>query len=159
MIEIADLLSLRNRLGEEIAVSDWLAVTQERIQQFADATGDHQWIHLDVERAATESPFGTTIAHGFLTLSLVSVLLREAFRIRGLRLAVNCGLNRVRFTAPVPAGSRVRARVVPASVGEIGGSVQVVWAITIEREGAEKPCCVLEWIVRYYSDVPESGLK
>jgi acyl dehydratase len=159
MIEITDLLSLRNRLGEEIAVSDWLAVTQERIQQFADATGDHQWIHLDVERAATESPFGTTIAHGFLTLSLVSVLLREAFRIRGLRLAVNCGLNRVRFTAPVPAGSRVRARVAPASVGEIGGSVQVVWAITLEREGAEKPCCVLEWIVRYYSDVPESALK
>ena len=159
MIEIADLLSLRNRLGEEIAVSDWLAVTQERIQQFADATGDHQWIHLDVERAATESPFGTTIAHGFLTLSLVSVLLREAFRIRGLRLAVNGGLNRVRFTAPVPAGSRVRARVAPASVGEIGGSVQVVWAITLEREGAEKPCCVLEWIVRYYSDVPESALK
>src|SRR5437867_5460604 len=111
MIEIADLLSLRNRLGEEIAVSDWLTVTQERIQQFADATGDHQWIHLDVERAATESPFGTTIAHGFLTLSLVSVLSREAFRIRGLRLAVNCGLNRVRFTAPVPAGSRVRARI------------------------------------------------
>jgi acyl dehydratase len=159
MIEISDLLSLRNRLGEEIAVSDWLTVTQERIQQFADATGDHQWIHLDVERAATESPFGTTIAHGFLTLSLVSVLLREAFRIRGLRLAVNCGLNRVRFTAPVPAGSRVRARVAPASVGEIGGSVQVVWAITLEREGAEKPCCVLEWIVRYYSDVPESALK
>jgi acyl dehydratase len=89
----------------------------------------------------------------------VSVLLREAFRIRGLRLAVNCGLNRVRFTAPVPAGSRVRARVAPASVGEIGGSVQVVWAITVEREGAEKPCCVLEWIVRYYSDGPESALK
>ena len=87
-------------------MSDWVAVTQERIQQFADATGDRQWIHLDVERAARESPFGTTIAHGFLTLSLVSMLLRDAIRISGLRLAVNCGLNRVRFTAPLPAGAR-----------------------------------------------------
>src|SRR5437773_11970178 len=107
MIEIADLLSLRNRLGEEIAVSDWLAVTQERIQQFADATGDRQWIHLVVERAARESPFGPTIDHGSLTLSLVSVLLRDAIRISGLRLAVNCGPHRVRFTASLPAGRRL----------------------------------------------------
>jgi acyl dehydratase len=159
MIEIPDLLSLRTRLGEEIAVSGWLTITGQRIQQFADATGDHQWIHLDVERAARESPFGTTIAHGFLTLSLVSVLLRDAITIGGLRLAVNCGLNRVRFTAPVPAGSRVRARVAPASVSEIGGSIQVVWNITIEREGGEKPCCVLDWIVRYYAAGHESELK
>jgi acyl dehydratase len=150
MIDITDVTSLRARVGEEIAVSNWLAITQERIQQFADATGDDQWIHLDVERAARESPFETTIAHGFLTLSLVSVLLRDAIRIGGLRLAVNCGLNRVRFTAPVPAGSRVRARIAPASVADIAGSTQVIWAVTIEREGGDKPCCVLEWIVRYY---------
>ncbi len=150
MIEITDVSALRARVGDEIAVSDWLPITQERIQQFADATGDHQWIHLDVERAARESPFKTTIAHGFLTLSLVSVLLRDAIRIGGLRLAVNCGLNRVRFTSPVPAGSRVRARIAPASVGDVAGSTQVMWAVTIEREGGDKPCCVLEWIVRYY---------
>ena len=140
-------------------MSDWVAVTQERIQQFADATGDRQWIHLDVERAARESPFGTTIAHGFLTLSLVSMLLRDAIRISGLRLAVNCGLNRVRFTAPLPAGARIRARIAPASVSEIGGSIQVVWAVTIEREAVEKPCCVLEWIVRYYSAASRSALE
>ena len=150
MTHVADLLALRARVGEEIAVSDWLTVTQERIQQFADATGDHQWIHLDVDRAARESPFKTTIAHGFLTLSLVSVLLREAIHISGWRLAVNCGLNRVRFTAPVPAGSRVRARIAPASVAETAGSIQVAWAITVEREGGDKPCCLVEWIVRYY---------
>jgi acyl dehydratase len=150
VIDITDLLALRSHLGEEIAASDWLTITQDRIQQFADATSDHQWIHLDAERAARESPFGTTIAHGFLTLSLVSVLLRNTIRIKGLRLAVNCGLNRVRFTAPVPAGARVRARIAPASVGEIGGGIQVVWTITVEREGGDKPCCVLEWLVRYF---------
>jgi acyl dehydratase len=150
VIDITDLLALRSRLGEEIAASDWLTVSQDRIQQFADATSDHQWIHLDAERAARESPFGTTIAHGFLTLSLVSVLLRNTIRIKGLRLAVNCGLNRVRFTAPVPAGSRVRARIAPASVGEIGGGIQVIWTVTVEREGGDKPCCVLEWVVRYF---------
>jgi acyl dehydratase len=150
MIEITDVSALRARVGDEIAVSDWLTITQERIQQFADATGDNQWIHLDVERAARESPFKTTIAHGFLTLSLVSELLRDAVQIGGLRLAVNCGLNRVRFTSPVPAGSRVRARIAPASVGDVAGSTQVIWTVTIEREGGDKPCCVLEWIVRYY---------
>jgi acyl dehydratase len=150
MIDVTDVSALRTRLGEEIAVSDWLTVTQDRIQQFADATGDHQWIHLDIERAARESPFKTTIAHGFLTLSLVSVMLRDAIRIGGVRLAVNYGLNRVRFTSPLPAGSRVRARIAPASVGEVAGSTEVVWTVTIEREGGDKPCCVLEWIVRYY---------
>ena len=149
-MDIKDLSALRARVGEEIAVSDWMPVTQDRIQQFAEATGDHQWIHLDVDRASRESPYKTTIAHGFLTLSLVSALLRDAIRIGGLRLAVNCGLNRVRFTAPVPAGSRIRARITPASLTEIGGATQVVWNVTIEREGADKPCCVVEWIVRYY---------
>jgi acyl dehydratase len=150
MIDIPDLSALRARIGNEIAVSGWLAVTQDRIQQFADATGDHQWIHLDVDRAARESPYKTTIAHGFLTLSLISALLRDAIRVGGVRLAVNCGLNRVRFTAPVPAGSRIRGRISPASIAEIAGAIQVVWSVTIEREGAEKPCCVAEWIVRYY---------
>jgi acyl dehydratase len=150
MIDITNLLALRERLGQEIAVSEWLAVTQDRIRQFADATGDHQWIHIDAERAARESPYQTTIAHGFLTLSLVSALLGNAVRVNGLRLAVNCGLNRVRFTAPVPAGSRIRAHVSPASMVEIADAIQVVWGITIEREGTDKPCCVAEWIVRYY---------
>ena len=150
MIEITDVASLRARVGEEIAVSGWLEITQERIQQFADATGDHQWIHLDPARAAAESPFGSTIAHGFLTLSLLSPLIRDALHFKGLRLAVNCGLNRVRFVSPVPSGARVRARIVPGSVGEVAGSVQVIWNVTIERENADKPACVAEWIVRYY---------
>jgi acyl dehydratase len=155
VLDITNLLALRERLGREIAVSEWLAVTQDRIRQFADATDDHQWIHLDVERAARESPYQTTIAHGFLTLSLVSALLRDAVHVSGLRLAVNCGLNRVRFTSAVPAGSRIRARISPASIVEIADAVQVVWGITIEREGADKPCCVAEWIVRYYPAAAE----
>ena len=151
MLEIPDVAALRARVGQEIAVSDWMVVTQERIQQFAAATGDDQWIHVDPARAAAESPFGTTIAHGFLTLSLVSALTRNALHFSGLKLAVNCGLNRVRFVSPVPSGARVRARIVPASVGEIAGSIQVLWNVTIEREGGEKPACVAEWIVRYYA--------
>ncbi|HEY6895343.1 MAG TPA: MaoC family dehydratase [Rhodanobacteraceae bacterium] len=151
MLEIKDLGSLRAQVGQEIAVSDWVVVTQQMIQQFADATDDQQWIHTDPARAAAESPFGTTIAHGFLTLSLLSALVRSALRFEGLRLAVNCGLNRVRFVSPVPAGSRVRARITPASVGEIAGTIQVIWNVTIEREGGDKPACVAEWIVRYFA--------
>jgi acyl dehydratase len=150
-MDIDDLTALRGRVGEEIAVSNWLPITQDRIRQFAEATGDDQWIHLDVDRAAKESPFRTTVAHGFLTLSLVSALLQDAIRIGGLRLAVNYGLNRVRFIAPVPAGSRIRARITPASITEIGGATQVVWNVTVEREGADKPCCVVEWMVRYFN--------
>jgi acyl dehydratase len=150
MIDIQDLAALRDRIGQEIAVSDWIEITQERIDRFAEATDDLQWIHVNAARAAAESPFGTTIAHGFLTLSLVSALVRRAMSFGGLRLAINCGLNRVRFIAPVPAGSRIRARFSPSSVGETGGGVQVTWNITIEREGADKPCCVAEWLVRYY---------
>ncbi len=149
MIDITDVASLRARVGQEIAVSGWLEVTQARIQQFADATGDHQWIHLDTERAAAESPFGSTIAHGFLTLSLLSTLIRDALHFTGLRLAVNYGLNRVRFVSPVPSGARIRARIVPGSVDEVAGGIQVVWNVTIEREHADKPACVAEWIVRY----------
>jgi acyl dehydratase len=150
MIEITDVRALRDRIGEEIAVGDWFDVSQARIDQFAKATGDTQWIHVDPARAAAESPFKTTIAHGFLTLSLVSTLIREAMTFHGLRMAINYGTNRVRFVAPVPAGSRIRGRFTPISVEDASGSVQVTWKATIEREHADKPCCVVEWIVRYY---------
>jgi len=154
MIPINDVRSLRDRIGEEIAVSDWLEVTQARIDQFAEATGDRQWIHVDPARAASESPFKTTIAHGFLTLSLVSALTRSALELRGLRMAINYGLNRVRFVTPVPSGSRLRARLTPSAVEDAGGGVQVTWTVTIERDGAEKPACVAEWIVRYFPSSP-----
>ena len=154
MIEISDVTTLRPRIGEEFVVGDWLEITQERIDQFADATGDHQWIHIDPERAARESPFKATIAHGFLTLSLLSTLMRESIHFTGLRLAINYGLNRVRFVSPVPAGSRIRARITPAAVEDVSGGYQVTWQVTIEREHSEKPCCVSDWIVRYY---PEKG--
>jgi acyl dehydratase len=150
MVDINDVRALRDRIGEEIAVGDWFEVTQARIDQFAAATGDAQWIHVDPARAAAESPFKTTIAHGFLTLSLLSSLIRDAMTFHGLRMAINYGMNRMRFVAPVPAGSRIRARFVPASVEDASGSVQVTWQVTIEREHSDKPCCVAEWIVRYY---------
>jgi acyl dehydratase len=145
-----DVRTLRDRVGEEIAVSDWLEISQARIDQFADATGDHQWIHVDTDRAAAESPFKSTIAHGFLTLSLVSALMRDAVQFTGLRMAINYGLNKVRFVSPVPSGSRVRARLVPAAVADVEGGVQVSWLTTVEREHGDKPACVAEWLVRYY---------
>ena len=141
---------LKERVGEELGLSDWVEVTQERIDQFAAATEDRQWIHIDAARAASESPFKTTIAHGFLTLSLVSVLLRKAIAIDGLRMAINYGVNRVRFVSAVPAGSRVRGRFVLAGVEDAGGGVQATWAVTVERENEQKPACVVEWLVRYY---------
>jgi acyl dehydratase len=150
MIELPDVDTLRNRIGQEIAVSDWIAITQERIDQFAEATEDRQWIHVDLARAEAESPFKTTIAHGFLTLSLVSILIRRTMSFASYRMALNYGLNRVRFVAPVPSGSRIRARFSPVAVEEAGGGTQVTWGITVEREGADKPCCVAEWVVRYY---------
>ena len=149
MIEIRDLSDLRERLGQEIAVSDWFEMPQERISQFAETTDDRQWIHLDPARAASESPYGTTIAHGFLTLSMVSALLRNAIRLPAQRLGINYGVNRVRFIAAVPAGARIRGRFVPADVQEVEGGCQVVWKVTIERDGSERPCCVAEWIIRY----------
>jgi acyl dehydratase len=137
-------------VGRELAVSDWVEVTQQRIQQFAQATGDRQWIHTDVERARNESPYGITIAHGFLTLSLISQMMEQAVSVGGVRLAVNYGLNRVRFPAPVRAGSRIRSRFNLPSLREVGGGVEAVFGVTIEVEGEEKPCCVAEWMVRYY---------
>ena len=147
---IPDVAALRARLGVELAVSDWLEVTQQRIDQFAEATDDRQWIHIDPARAASESPFKHTIAHGFLTLSLVSVLARRAMSFDGVRMAINYGVNRVRFVAPVPAGSRIRGRFTPVAVDDAGGGVQVTWSVTIDREHTDKPCAVVEWIVRYY---------
>jgi len=146
-----DVHTLRDHVGHEIAVGEWTTISQAQIDQFAEATGDRQWIHVDVERAAAESPFKATIAHGFLTLSLLSSFLREAIQFTGLRLAINYGLNKVRFVSPVASGSRVRARIVAGAVEEVpGGAIQVTWAIAVERETSEKPACVAEWIVRYY---------
>src|SRR3954467_15214929 len=145
-----DVRTLGNRIGEEIAVSNWIEVTQERINQFADATGDHQWIHVDPARAAAELPSKTTIAHGFLTLSLLSTLIRESIQFPGLRMAINYGLNRVRFVSPVPSGSRIRALITLQAVAEVSGGFQVTWQVTIEPEGGDKPACGADWVVRDY---------
>ena len=154
MIDI-DVRTIANRIGQQIAVSDWLEVTQSRIDQFADATGDHQWIHVDPARAAVELPSRSTIAHGFLTLSLLSTLIRESIRFTGLRMAINYGLNRERFVSPVPSGSRIRALITLKAVDAVSDGFQVTWEVTIERDGAEKPACVAEWIVRYYPIVAD----
>jgi acyl dehydratase len=150
VITFANVDALRAHAGQEIGTSDWVVVDQTRIDAFADATGDHQWIHVDTERAAHESPFGTTIAHGFLTLSLISALMRNAVSIDGTRMTINYGLNRVRFVSPVAAGSRVRARVALVALEDTSDSVQATWSITVEGEGGDKPCLVAEWLVRYY---------
>jgi len=147
-VVIANVAQLKPLVGTEVAVSDWIAVSQERIDGFADATGDHQWIHIDRERAARESPYRTTVAHGFLTLSLLPHLLGQAIDIEGSRLGINYGLNRLRFTGPVPAGSRVRARFRLAALEGIPGGVQITWNVTVEREGEAKPVLVAEWITR-----------
>jgi acyl dehydratase len=148
--QIESIAALREHVGREVATSDWLEVSQERINQFAESTEDRQWIHVDPERAARESPFKETIAHGFLTLSLLSELGKRAMSVGGVRMGINYGLNRVRFVSPVPAGSRIRARFTLALVDDIRGGVQGTWNVTVEREGSEKPCCVAEWLVRYY---------
>ncbi len=150
LTEIESVAELGRLVGRDVAESDWLEVSQERIEQFAEATGDHQWIHTDAERAARESPFGGTVAHGFLTLSLMSELARTALSAGGVRLAVNYGLNRVRFVAPVMSGSRIRGRFRLAALDEVKGGVQAAWRVTVEREGDERICCVAEWLVRYY---------
>lgn len=147
-----NLQSLKTFAGREIAVTDWLLMTQERIQKFAEATEDRQWIHLDRERAKKESPYGATIAHGFLTLSLLSYFMKQAIEIRGgMRMGINYGLNRVRFPSAVRAGSQIRARVSLQSIKELSDCVEAVFAVSIECEGTDKPCCTAEWIVRYYS--------
>lgn len=143
--------ALKELVGQEIAVTEWVAVSQERIQQFSEATEDRQWIHVDRERAQHESPYGTTIAHGFLTLSLLSRFLGDAIKIRrGVRLSVNYGLNRVRFPAPIVAGTRIRARFTLQSLRELAGALEAIFHVTIAAERSEKPCCVAEWLLRYY---------
>jgi len=149
--QIESIAALASYTGKEVGISDWLEVSQERIDQFAEATEDRQWIHIDPERAASESPFKTTIAHGFLTLSLLSVLAKSAISVGGVRMGINYGLNRVRFVSPVPAGARIRGRFTLATLEEIKGGVQSTWNVTVEREGSDKPCCVAEWLVRYYN--------
>jgi acyl dehydratase len=150
MREIASAAELKSLIGQEVAVSDWVLITQERVQMFAEATGDHQWIHLDVERSRKESPYGATVAHGFLTLSLLPMLMQGAVSMPAFKMGVNYGLNKVRFPAPVPVGSRVRGRMMLMSVEEIPGGVQMIWQVTVECEGSDKPVCVAESITRRY---------
>ena len=150
MTEVEGVARLRELIGQEVGVSEWVEVSQGRIERFAEATEDRQWIHTDPERAARESPFKTTIAHGFLTLALLSEMGRTAVAVGGVRMGLNYGLNRVRFVSPVPAGSRVRGRFTLAEAEEIEGGVQATWKVTVEREGGERPCCVAHWLVRYF---------
>ncbi len=146
-IAVADL---PNRVGEEMGPGRWHEVTQEQIDKFADATGDHQWIHVDREKAR-QGPFGTTIAHGYLTLSLIPMLIHEVLVVDGVKMGINYGVNKVRFPAPVPSGSNVRLRARLQSVEPVAnGGFQVITECTIEREGADKPVCVAETVARYY---------
>lgn len=148
---LASISELNGLIGQELGVTDWLTVAQNRIQRFAEATEDRQWIHVDPERARRESPYGGTIAHGFLTLSLLSHFMKQVIDIQGVRMGVNYGLNRVRFPAAVLADTRIRARVALQSIKEISGGCEAILLFTVEGEGLDKPCCVAEWIVRFYS--------
>jgi acyl dehydratase len=139
---------LKASVGQEVGVSDWHEIPQSQIDLFAEATGDDQWIHTDPERAKT-GPYGATIAHGYLTLALLAPLMKSTYRIEGAKVAVNYGLNKVRFAAPVPVGSRVRVRVRLTSVDEIPNGVQSVWSAIIELDGAEKPACIAEPVTRH----------
>lgn len=150
---IENLDALPAWIGQEVACSDWLSVDQARIQRFADATGDQQWIHTDPERAQLESPYKTTITHGYLTLSLLPHLLDSCLRIDGLGMAVNYGLDRVRFPTPLPAGQRVRARLALERLQPVAGGVQAHWAATVELEHSDKPACVAQMLVRYYPSI------
>jgi len=150
MREFNSLAELKDLIGQEVAQSEWVEISQERVNTFADATGDHQWIHIDVERAKRESPFGGPIAHGFLTLSLLPMLVANAIKLTYVKMGVNYGLNKVRFPSPVPAGSRVRARLKLLEIEDIKDGAQFTWEVTIEREGQDKPVCVAESISRAY---------
>lgn len=150
MKTFATLADLAACTGQEVAVSDWITITQQQVNLFAEATGDHQWIHVDVEKAAA-GPFGAPIAHGFLTLSLLPRFFESSFEITGSRMGVNYGLNKVRFTAPVPVGSRLRGRMKLLAAEAIAGDgMQMSWEVTVEREGSAKPVCVAESLVRRY---------
>jgi acyl dehydratase len=142
---------LRTCTGQEVGISAWRVVTQSQIDQFAEVTGDHQWIHVDQERAARESPYGTTIAHGFLTVALLSQLINEAIEIQGdFKLRVNYGFNRLRFTGAVPSSARIRGRFTLQSIKDVDGGVELTWLSTVEVEGRDKPALVAEWLGRTY---------
>ncbi|MDE3203021.1 MAG: MaoC family dehydratase [Acidobacteriota bacterium] len=147
--KIEGIDGLKAAVGQHVGYSAWHQVTQEQVNMFADATGDHQWIHVDVERAKS-GPFGGPIAHGYLTLSLTPTLLTEVFVVSGVSMAINYGLNKVRFPSPVPVGSQVRAGIEIASVEEVSGGAQVGLTVTYEIEGGTKPVCVAEILFRYY---------
>ena len=143
-------VDLKNHIGDDLALSDWLCVTQEMIDLFAKSTGDHQWIHLDEERAKRETPFESTIAHGFLTLSLLSKFLNDSIDLGESKMGINYGLNRVRFTAPVKSESTIRARFNLKNVVSIDGGVQLEWEVTLEAKNEPKPALVAEWLTRRY---------
>ncbi|WP_372352122.1 MaoC family dehydratase [Streptomyces sp. KL116D] len=140
---------LKGAVGEQLGYSDWVEIEQQRIDRFAEATGDHQWIHVDPERAK-DGPFGTTIAHGYLTLSLLPLFGPQLLSVEGMKMGVNYGTNKVRFPAPVPVGSRLRATATITSVDDVPGGVQLAVAFTVERDGGDKPVCVAESVSRYY---------
>jgi acyl dehydratase len=140
---------LRAAAGSQVGVSDWITVDQAQINMFADATGDHQWTHVDLDRAK-DGPFGTTIAHGFLTLSLLPVLVWQVYRVDGVTMGINYGLNKVRFTSPVPVGSKVRGSIELVEVSDVAGGVQLTNKVTVELEGSERPALVAEWLTRQY---------
>jgi acyl dehydratase len=140
---------IRDAVGTHLGYSEWVLVTQERVNRFADATGDHQWIHVDVERAERESPYGGTIAHGYLTMSMSNELVPQVVRMTGFAMGINYGVDKVRFPSAVKVGSRIRAGVVIADVTDVAGGIQVKMAITIEVEGSDKPACVIESLARW----------
>ena len=146
----AQLSDLAACVGQHVATTEWLTITQDQVQQFADATHDQQWIHVDVARAK-QGPFGAPIAHGFLTLSLLSKFFGDAVHVQSVRMGVNYGLNKVRFPAPVPVGSRVRARMTLLACDPVEGGVQITWGVVVEREGSDKPVCVAESLARCYA--------
>lgn len=148
---LQSVYELQELVGREVARSDWISLTQKHIDAFAEVTGDRQWIHIDAERAQRESPYGSTIAHGFLTLSLLSQMLKSAVEVRDTGITVNYGLNRVRFPAAVPAGSRVRASFSVQAFKTVVTGVEVTFSVAVECENVPKPCCVAEWILRYSS--------
>jgi acyl dehydratase len=150
MRTIGSVEELKSLVGQEVAVSDWFPVSQERVNQFAEATGDHQWIHLDVERSKKESPFGGTVAHGFLTLSLLPMITESVISMPMTKMGVNYGLNKVRFPSPVPVGSKIRGRMTLSQIEDIPGGSQLTWTVTMEREGSDKPVCVAESVSRRY---------
>jgi len=157
-VQIIDNLGvLAQWVGREFGPGDWLLIDQARIQRFADATGDQQWIHTDPERARTESPYGSTIAHGYLTLSVLPALLQSCLHINGVARAINYGLDRVRLPAPVLAGQRVRARVLLDRLAPIEGGVQAHWTATIEVDGGDKPACVAQMLARYFPAAPATS--